>query len=169
MKNKARNRFIFLLVVILILTLLGFWYKVTYSMEVVESKEMNSAQLSTKILIATQGSTFKDAVVQNVTSQYELDSVYIKVIDVFRLSQINETDFKAIVILHTWEYGKPPQTVEDFVTNYKGTKDKLIVLTTSGEGTNELKGIDALAGESILEDASDYTDEIIERIELLIR
>ena len=138
-------------------------------MEVVENREMNSEQLSTKILIATQGSTFKDAVVQNVMSHYELDSVYIKLVDVSRLTQINENDFKAIVILHTWEYGKPPKPVITFIDNYKRAKDKLIVLTTSGEGTNELKGIDTLAGESIIEDASDYADEIIERIEKLVR
>lgn len=44
----------------------------------------------------------------------------------------------------------------------------MIVYATSGAGTNNMEGIDAMAGESIIENAHDISDEIIEQIEALI-
>lgn len=48
-------------------------------------------------------------------------------------------------------------------------KQKFVVLETSGKGTNKIDGIDALSGESIIVNASDYSDEIIERIAKIIK
>jgi hypothetical protein len=42
------------------------WYRDTYSQEVAESFEVNSPELETKVLIATQGSEFKEALLMRV-------------------------------------------------------------------------------------------------------
>jgi hypothetical protein len=147
----------------------GFWYKATYSMEDTASKQVNLADLDTKILIATQGSDFKRAIVTNIVNHFKLDTTFLNIIDVKELNTINSNEYKAIVILHTWEYGNPPPAVIDFIAENLKSKSKLIVMATSGKGTNKIGGIDALSGESIIEDASDYSDEIIERINKILK
>lgn len=169
MKTKFKNRLVFLIGFIILLLAFAFWYKVTYSMEIAENKEINSASLSSKILIATQGSTFKDAIVTNIINFYKKDSVHIKIIDVSQLQNSEPGLYKSIVILHTWEYGKPPQVVEQFINENTLYKDKIIVFTSSGAGTNKIEGVDALVGESIIENASDISDEIIGKIEIILR
>ncbi len=44
-----------------------------------------------------------------------------------------------------------------------------MVLTTSGEGTYKVKDVDAIAGESILEDAPVFVKEIISRLDSILK
>ena len=169
MNSKLKNRLIFLGSFVLLLAAFAFWYKVTYSMKLHQNSDINSAAFPTKILIATQGSTFKDAVVTNIINFYKKDSVFIKTIDVSQLHTLNLTSYNAIVILHTWEYGKPPRSVKQFIYDNINDKNKMIVYATSGAGTNKIEGIDAIVGESIIENASDVSDKIIDKIEILLR
>jgi hypothetical protein len=138
-------------------------------MDPVTERRINSEDLEVKVLIATQGSEFKSAIVTNIENQFKLDSVFLRIIDAKMLGSVNTLDYRAIVIINTWEYGKAPKEVMDFIQQNSASMDKTIVLTTSGEGTNKPPGIDALSGESILENAGDYSDEIIERIYALLR
>tara|TARA_R100000935_G_scaffold15425_2_gene30776 strand:+ start:7667 stop:8152 length:486 start_codon:yes stop_codon:yes gene_type:complete len=160
---------LFVLGIVLVLLAFGYWYKLTYSMEVAENSGINSPQLATKILIATQGSDFKDAIVTNLINFYKKDSVHLKTIDVTQLRQVKPNEYNAIILLHTWEYGKPPRIVSQFINENSALKNKMIVYATSGAGNNKIEGIDAMAGESILENASDVSDEVIEKIESILK
>lgn len=146
----------------------GLWYKYEYSMDTAKEFEVNSPDLSPKILIATQGSAFKDQITNGVVNYYEKDSVYIKVIDVSALVGVNPTDFHAILLIHTWENWQPPESVETFINRTRDIQDKIIVLTTSGEGSFKMEGVDAITGESKLENASSYINEITKRLEFLL-
>ncbi len=163
-KKALRITVFILTIVFLLLMALSLWYKDTYSMEEVSTEQLYSENLETNILIATQGSEFKRAIVTNIKNHFKLDTVFLKIIDIKELNTVNPNEYRAVVILHTWEYGKPPSPVTDFITKNIEDKHNFIVLGTSGKGTNKIEGIDALAGESILENASDYSDEIITRL-----
>ncbi|MER3374672.1 MAG: hypothetical protein RIM83_08565 [Allomuricauda sp.] len=158
---------IFIAIVVLFF-LLAVWYKNNYSMDTVETYSVYSQTLDKRLLIATQGSTFKDSLVQNVVRYYENDSVFVKVIDVSELQGIDPADFNATLILHTWEYGRPPEAVDAFVNANKNHLEKIIVLTTSGEGSNTIEGVDGLAGESIIKNIALYTDWIILKLDTLL-
>lgn len=162
---------IILVITIIILAIIGLsiWYTTKYSMEEVATQQVHSENLDTGILIATQGSDFKRAIVANIKNYYKLDTIFLKIIDIKELSNINPQDYGAVVILHTWEYGNPPSSVTDFIIKNSEYKRKFIVLATSGQGINKIEGINALSGESIIEDASEYSDEIIERITKILR
>lgn len=168
MKSKLKNRVLFLGILAALLVAFAVWYKITYEMEVAQSKAIHSPNLTTKVLVATQGSDFKDAVVTNIFNFYKKDSVYIKAIDVSQLPQVDSSKYNVIVILHTWEYGKPPASVLEFIENNSERKHKMIVYATSGAGNNKIEGIDAMAGESILENASDVSDAILSKMESMI-
>lgn len=143
--------------IVVIFFLLAVWYKYRYSMDSVEPYTINSDTYQKKLLIATQGSVFKDALVRNVINYYKNDSVFIKIIDVADLPEVNHSDYNALLLLHTWEYRKPPKTVEAFITDNQNHIDKIVVVATSGEGSNSIEGVDGLAGESIIKDVFQYT------------
>jgi hypothetical protein len=78
------------------------WYQHRYSMDIIEPYQVNSPNLQTKLLIANQGSKFKDSITSAVVDRYKSDSVYIKVIDVSELPEIDPAEFSAILMLHRW-------------------------------------------------------------------
>ncbi|MEL6810328.1 MAG: hypothetical protein AAFP76_03215 [Bacteroidota bacterium] len=165
----AKRILIGLVVLVIAFCVFAVWYKNTYSMEVVSPYAVNDAHLPTKLLVATQGSEFKDQITASLVNRYHQDSVYISVIDVSSLKDVKPEDYKAIIVMHTWENWKPPRPVEEFVDRTKAYSDKIIVLTTSGEGSYRMEEVDALTGASIIKHAEDYSDEIIFRIEKLLK
>lgn len=144
------------------------WYKYEYSMDSVVPYSINSSTLQTKLLIATQGSNFKNTVTQGVLDYYKANPVFIEVIDVSTLSDIKPIDYTAILVMHTWEYGKPPEAVQSFMDENSNSKNKMVVLTTSGEGSERMEDVDAISGESILEDAPDVVAEIVGQLNSII-
>ncbi len=148
--------------------LFAVWYKFEYAMEPVAPYSVNVQQLDTKLLIATQGSSFKNNLTQSVLDYYKADSLFIKVIDVSMLNEIETEDYKAILVMHTWEYGKPPEAVQSFMDENSNSKNKMVVLTTSGEGSESMKDVDAISGESVLENAPDVEAKIIARLNRIL-
>ncbi|MCK5443887.1 MAG: hypothetical protein KAJ23_18540 [Maribacter sp.] len=143
------------------------WYKYEYSMEMVQPYEINTPDLGSTLLIATQGSIFKDAVTEGIINHYKSDSIFIKVIDVSSLENADTSNFDAMLILHTWEYGKPPEILQSFIDKNSAIKNKIVVLATSGEGSEKMENVDAIAGESLVKDVPFYTDKIIQKLDRL--
>ena len=161
----------------ILLIMLGFmvafflflmWYQYNYSMDVVAPYTINTPTLEKKVLIATQGSEFKNKVTGGIVDYFKADSVYIEVVDITSLPTINLEKYNALVIIHTWENWKPPITVQTFIEKYPEHKNKIVVLTTSGEGSYKMEGIDAITGESILADAPIFVDTIVARLNRLL-
>ena len=143
------------------------WYLVRYSMAPAKPFEVNRTDVREHVLIATQGSAFKDAVVQGVVARLEKRPAYVKVIDVASLGDVREADWNAIVIVHTWEMGKPPAAVKAF-TDRAQARDKLVVFATSGEGHQHIGGVDTVTSASAMGTAPAQADEIVSRIEKVL-
>ena len=143
------------------------WYSVQHSMEEAKPFEVNDKGLSQRVLIATQGSKFKDVIVQETIGQLKSLPIYIKVVDVGQLTNVNESEWSAIVILHTWEYGKPQKDALDFVQR-ASSKNKVIVLCTSGSGKEKMEGIDGITSASWPEEVIDKRDEIVLRVKSIL-
>lgn len=144
------------------------WYKYTYSMVEVSSLEINTPTHQTKLLIATQGSEFKDLLTENIVNYYKKDTFYIKVIDVSQLDKINTDKFKAILLIHTWENTKPPIEVERFINNNNNLLDKTVIYTTSGNGSYKMELVDALTGESKIKDVKKVSNQLIKKLEAIL-
>jgi hypothetical protein len=156
--------------VILVLAILAFitWYKIHYSMDVAESFEVNSPQLSRRVLIATQGSQFKNAIVAALIDHLKKKNAYIKVIDVSTLPKVDEDKWTAIVVIHTWENMKPPAYVKDFVGRVKNLS-KVIVLATSGRGNFKIEGINAISSASVMANVPAIASEIDGRLDSIFK
>lgn len=149
----------------------GFWvwYEYTYSMDTVIPFEVNSPSLDTKVLIASQGSRFKDSLVKGILKHYQKDTIYFKVIDVYTMFTTTISKWDAIVIINSWEYGSPPRNVTKFIENHPDQLDKLIILSTVGSSNIKLKDVDVISGESIIEKTPVYRDTVVKRLNKIIK
>jgi hypothetical protein len=130
------------------------------------SFEVNDPRARSRVLIATQGSEFKDAVVDGIVAHLRGRAVYVKVIDISELAGVDEDPWSAIVLIHTWEMRKPPPAVKAFVDRTRDTS-KLIVLTTSGAGDFKMPGVDAISSASVVADAPLKIAEVVARVDAI--
>jgi hypothetical protein len=155
---------------VMVATLAAFstWYKIHYSMDVARSFEVNDPH-STKprVLVATQGSEFKDAVVSGVVDHLETRPAYVKVIDVSALPGVNEDEWDAIVIVHTWEMRKPQADAQAFKERARNAR-KLVVLSTSGAGDFKMEGVDLISSASILADVPARVEAITVKVDAIL-
>lgn len=166
---KTWKKRLLLALVALPIAFLAFatWYRVHYAMDPARTFEVNRPEVREHVLIATQGSKFKDAVVRSVVDRLEKRPTYVKVVDVSALRDVREEEWNIIVVLHTWEMSKPPVSVRTFLDRAKA-RDKLVVLATSGEGAQHVQGVDTVTSASDLAKAPAQADEVLSRIERIL-
>ena len=158
-----------MLIIVILFAGFWIWYEYTYSMDTVIPFEVNDPSLKTKVLIASQGSRFKDSLVQGVLRYYQKEAIYFKVIDVYTLFTVSIDKWDALIIINSWEYGSPPRNVKKFIKEYPDRLDKLIILSTVGSSNIALEDVDVISGESIIEKVPYYTDIVMNRLNTIIQ
>ena len=100
---------------------------------VIEPYQVGNPNASMKVLIASQGSEFKEDLSRKIIKKLENDSIYISVIDCTTLKKENAEDWQAILIMHTTKAHKIPRYVSTFL---EGLSDysNLVLISTSGGG-----------------------------------
>jgi hypothetical protein len=167
--RATRWRRISLIVAALVVALFGFatWYKLHYSMQPAHSFEVQGSAAGPRVLIATQGSPFKDAVLAGLVEHLKTRAARAQVIDVATLAKVHAADWDVIVILHTWEMHKPPPAVAAFIDRVPD-RHKLVVLTTSGGGDFRMPGVDAISAASKRVDVPARVLELSRRIDAVL-
>jgi len=164
MRSRIISMMLVAIAAVIVLMALFSWY---YSMSIIEGYEINSPKMETHLLIATQGSEFKEELTQNIVNQFKSRPVYIKVIDVTKLHKIQEKNWDVIVIIQSWEYLESEQNVVQFVNNMSNL-DKIIMVTTSWEGDQVFEGIDGISSASVSTEVDMVTSQVIVKIENLL-
>lgn len=95
-----------------------------------ESFEINTANQSKSILIATQGSDFKQMLVKTLCDSLKKSSLYIRGIDVGDLAKINGKEWDRILIINSFII-RLNKKVERFI-NSTPEPEKILVFVTSG-------------------------------------
>lgn len=155
------------IILVIAISVFAVWYKYRYSMNPAKSFEINKVEGYSTLLIATQGSEYKDLVIGGVIRTLKNSSVYIKVIDVHQLSEVDFNNWDCILISHTWEMGVPPKSVSVFIES-NINNNKIITLSTSGEGTNKIEGVDGISSASVLNSANNDVSELSKRIKKIL-
>ena len=108
-----------------------------------------------RVLIATQKSNFKQAVIQEIRNTLENNSSYLKVIDVKMLPHESTTEYNAVIVLSECMAGRPDPRVESFVDDAR-EKEKIIVLTTGrlDSWKPESPLVDAITSASVMNRAT---------------
>ena len=131
---KILKRVLIVLGSLIILFVIAFGiYLFLNIQDIAEAFEVGSPDSGRKILIATQGSEYKDLMVDTLTARLKGEDVYISVIDISGLKEINEKDWDAEVIIHTTEAWELPDPVKEYLNRIENP-DEVILLITSGGG-----------------------------------
>lgn len=168
MERRTRRLFLAAGVVVLLFYLALSWYRYHYSMAEVEGFEVNPPELEQRVLIATQGSRFKESVVEALVAQLGERPIHIKVIDISLLGGVEEQEWTALVLLHTWETWAPPLAVKRFVRALDAP-EKVVVVSTSGSGEAQMEGVDAITSSSTMAEVPAAVSAVMARLEPLLR
>jgi len=165
--KKKKNPIIWLVIFLACLMILAIIYRSIFSMDKAIAFEVNDKSLETRLLIATQGSDFKNELVDRLVDSLRSHPVYIEVRDIDILPEIQVLDWSGIVVIHTWEYAKPPKEVSNFALQ-NDSLTNVIFFATSGGGSYAIEGIDAISGASNPDKTDGYLNQILDRIRPLI-
>lgn len=169
--SKPRNlwRKVLIAIATLLAATIAFaaWYKMHYSMAVATALQVNGAADAPKVLIATQGSDFKDAVTAGLVEHLKQRAFNIRVIDVGDLHTIKPADWNVIVLMHTWEISRPPSEVESFVEGLP-SRDRLLVVSTSGQGDLKMDGVDVVTSASVMADVPRIVKDLAGKVDKVL-
>ena len=158
MKINYRVRFFILLIVI---GLSGCAPKpiVTSRIGTIDSKN--------KLLIATQKSEFKEAIVSKVVKGFEGNNVFIEIIDVANLPNTETDDYEAIVILNEYKFFQINRNVGNFLKSVDDSEKKKIILLTTGGSPRlieEGSEVDAISSASKMANTGTISNSIIQKV-----
>jgi len=157
---------------ILVVVLGGFitWYNITYSQSVISSFEVGDSNSPSKLLIASQGSEFKDILVKKLVSKLKENQIYIKVVDATTLSK-EETEWDAIVVMNSIEIFKMQKDAKTFIESIND-KSKIVLINTAGDESGfidkEVK-VDTLTSASKNDELKPLTETILKKIGLILK
>lgn len=155
------------LVVLVIALFAVFW--LINKQGVVEAYDIGDSESSRKLLIAGQGSNFKNALVESVTTHLAEEPIYVSVIDVTGLENVKEDDWDAIILIHTTENWKLQPDVKTYLDRAQSL-DKVIVVTTSGSGEwkSEEYEVDVMTSASKSEELPMLTNDIVRKLQEML-
>jgi hypothetical protein len=137
--------------------------------DVAEAFEVGSPDSGKKVLIASQGSDYKNLMVDTLTSRLEGEDVYISVIDISGLSEINQKDWDAEIIIHTTEGYRLPEVVKEYLGKVENPDEVLLLITSgSGEWKPEDYKVDILTSASKVADIPELANRIADKVDLLL-
>jgi len=124
-----------------------------------------------RVLIATQGSKFKDAVVSRVVEDLEKNDLYIEITNLSALTNRSTEEFKAIVIINSYKYFSFNKHVRNFLENTNDyDQEKIVLLATAGSPhrMNKGKEVDAISSASKIDDVDNVSMDIVQRVSSII-
>jgi hypothetical protein len=135
----------------------------------VKTTEAGDPWAGNKVLIATQRSEFKEAVVSRVVEDLRADLCYVKVIDLKALKDEPATEYDAVVVVNTCKAWSLTRGASRFVKNFED-KEKVVLLTTAGGGDWMPKsaGVDSITSASKSQKVDPLADEIVGRVRKIL-
>jgi hypothetical protein len=151
----------------LILISLVVWGCASQPVKTVETG--HPAATHNKILIATQNTKFKQALVSEIYDELKRNYINLKIVDVKNLKSQSAGEFSAVVILSKSMAGRPDPRVETFIDGYP-QKDKFIVLTTgiAGGWKPDKPGVDAITSASAMDKRDQIARAIVNKVLALV-
>ena len=155
-----------ILSLVTIIIILFTTYIIVNIQGVIEPFKVGSTNAKNKILIASQGSEFKNNLLEILVKEFEGDEKYLYVIDCTKLGDEIFSDWDAIVIIHSAQIHKMPREAELFLKRSVDLS-KVILVSTSGAGDDKIEGfeVDAISTASRITITHKIVNWLIPRIE----
>ena len=152
-------------IVFVFFALLGTYVVVNWQ-GVIEPFQVGTPNAMNKILIASQGSEFKDHLLNSLVQKLETEDNYLYVVDCTELDSENVAVWDAVVIIHSAQIHKMPEAAELFLKR-AADHSKVMLVSTSGAGDDKVEGfdVDAISTASHIEITHKLINWLIPRIE----
>lgn len=150
-----------ILVVILVAIYIGMNWQ-----GVIKPYQIGNPNAPSKVLIACQGSEFKENLSEKIIQKLKNDSIYMSVIDCTKLKEQNAADWKAIIIIHTTKAHKIPRYVSTFLESLSDYSN-IVLISTSGGGDEVFSEfeIDAISTPSLISETNHISSLAISKVE----
>lgn len=128
----------------------------------IDSFEVNKPILNNKILVVSEGSDFKNTLLETIVTKIENDSTYIKIIHTSDINSIESNEWDRIVIINTCVANKLGKHVNLFLANHTNDVPTIMVIT-AGDGSWQPANlnVDAISTASRLSRMEAVTDSVI--------
>ena len=135
----------------------------------VKTMEAGDPGARQRVLIATEQSEFKEAVVARIVEDLQMDLCYVKVIDLKRLKHEPATDYGAVVVVNTCKAWSLSRSASRFVKQFPD-KERVVLLTTAGgeDWKAGQLGVDAITSASKAQKADPVAEEISRRVRRIL-
>ena len=120
-----------------------------------------------RILIATERSEFKDAVVQKIVAKSEEEGWFVKATDLRELPEEPTAEYQAVAIVNTCKAGRLSRHVRKVLdVADEQARGKMILLTTAGDEDWQanVPGVDAITSASKEGKADAVAEIMIEKV-----
>jgi tetratricopeptide (TPR) repeat protein len=135
------------------------WYLIQFYPRQAEAFTVNSPDQPRHILIATQGSDFKDTLVESLCGQLENTPTHINVIDVGDLDDVRAADWQRLLLINTAMMDRLNGSVRNFITENPDLDNALLMITSGGADFKPADlPVDAISGASRKSDLGKLTD-----------
>ncbi|EAG1934272.1 hypothetical protein BB995_02645 [Listeria monocytogenes] len=139
-------------------------YRFIKSMDVTENDQINKSATGDYVLLATQGSKFKDSVMDQVKKDMEGKNVHVSIIDTTKLDKVTTDDYDKVVLFTTVQSDDIPENVTTFMNDNKDKSIHIAVTADSGRWDDKPKDIDAISEASKAENKQDFVDDLTKAI-----
>ncbi len=169
MNKKLKITLISVGILVAVFVVLMVIYSIVFGMDVIETSEIGKPDAPVKILIASQGSEFKNALVGKITDALKGDDVFIYITDTTKLPEAPMDDYKAVVLIHTVEAWKLEKHVELYLSK-TGDLSNLVLVSTSGGGDwkTDKYDVDTITSASKKVELDPVASEVISRVKNII-
>ena len=154
--------------IVLIIIIICIWIVMNWQ-GVIDPYQVGNPDSHIKVLIASQGSEFKDKLLNDLVQQLKSDKMYMSIIDVTSLEKENVTDWSAVVIIHTTQAHHMPKSVRTYLERFSSLS-KVVLVATSGGGDEMVTefDVDAISTASRLESVDKIYKRTISKVENIL-
>lgn len=118
--------------IVLFIVFLGAYIVINWQ-GVIEPYQIGNSNANQKILIASQGSEFKNNLEKELIRLLKNDNTFLSIVDCTTLGHEDAADWDAVIIIHTTQIHGMPEEVRDFLLS-SDDLSKILLVTTSGGG-----------------------------------
>jgi hypothetical protein len=166
MKKWIKILMIVLSIPVILFIILLSTYIIMNWQGVIDPYQVGDPNASQKVLIASQGSDFKNILLEELVQQLKSGNVYLSIIDCTSLKKENSTDWDVTVIIHTTKVHQMPKYVSSYLKRFSDLSSFVLVSTSGGgdEMVTEFE-VDAICTASWLSDAETIADRVVSKVD----
>lgn len=99
---------------------------------VIEPFQVGNPNAENRILLASQGSEFKNYLVENIIENNKDENSYFSIVDCTALEDENAANWDVVIIIHIMQIHKMPAKARKFLAEVKDLSSVMLVSTSGG-------------------------------------